>query len=74
MERYLDLMHGRFEERLRFTIDAPPEMRAALVPPMFLQPIVENAVEHGLQPRPDGGLVSIRARRDGEMLRIVVSG
>lgn len=45
IERYLNLMHGRFEERLRFEIKVEPETRGALVPPMLLQLLVENAVE-----------------------------
>ncbi len=72
VERYLDLMHARYEERLLFTIDAEPDARAALVPPMLLQPIVENAVEHGIQPKPGGGRVTVRAWRDGDTLRLAV--
>ena len=72
LERYLQLMHARFEERLRFSIDAPPEVRAALVPPMLLQPLVENAIEHGLGPKLSGGLVLVRAWREGDTLRLAV--
>jgi sensor histidine kinase YesM len=68
VERYLAIMHARFEERVRFQIELEPEVRDALVPPMLLQPIVENAVEHGLQPKPAGGVVTVKAsRREGSV-------
>jgi LytS/YehU family sensor histidine kinase len=73
IERYLRLMHARFEDRVRYEFHIAPETRGALVPPMLLQPIVENAVEHGLQPKPGGGLVVISASRDGETLRLSVA-
>ncbi|RYD77353.1 MAG: hypothetical protein EOP84_15635 [Verrucomicrobiaceae bacterium] len=73
VERYLAIIHARFEEKLRFTVDVAPETRTALVPTFLLQPIVENAVEHGLQPRPDGGMVTIRVRREADILLISVA-
>jgi sensor histidine kinase YesM len=59
--RYLALMNARFEDRLRYSIEITPETYSALVPVLLLQPIVENAIEHGIQQKPDGGSVSIRA-------------
>ncbi len=70
---YLSLMHARFADRLRYKIDVPAGLRSALVPTMLLQPIVENAVEHGLRPKPGGGTINVRAARDGDRLRIEVS-
>jgi two-component sensor histidine kinase len=72
VERYLAIMHARFEERVRFQIDLEPEVRDALVPPMLLQPIVENAVEHGLQPKPAGGVVTVKASRREGFVRLEV--
>jgi LytS/YehU family sensor histidine kinase len=73
VERYLTLLHARFEERLQFSLSAEAESRAALVPSMLLQPLVENAVEHGLQSKPGGGKVTVRAWREENLLRITVS-
>jgi len=58
---YLAIEHARFEERLQFTIDVPKSLRALRVPPMLLQPLVENAVKHGLAPLRQGGAVVISA-------------
>jgi len=59
---YLSLMQIRMEERLRFEIDASAEALAATLPTLLLQPLVENAIEHGLEPKVEGGRVCIRAR------------
>lgn len=58
---YLELLQIRMEERLRFEIDASDEALAATMPTLMLQPLVENAIEHGLEPKIEGGLVRIRA-------------
>ena len=71
--RYLELMHARFDDRLRYQIDVPADLGTARVPAMLLQPLVENAVEHGLRELPAGGCVAVRARRDGDTLRLEVS-
>ena len=52
-------------------LDIPPELEEALVPKMMLQPIVENALLHGLSGQPDGA-VEVRARREGAVLRLTV--
>ena len=59
---YLELLQIRMEERLRFEIDASDEALAATLPTLILQPLVENAIEHGLEPKIEGGRVCIRAR------------
>jgi two-component system sensor histidine kinase LytS len=64
VESYLAIERERFEERLRVVIDVPPTLRRARVPPLVLQPIVENAVKHGIAPIREGGEVTVRARRD----------
>jgi two-component sensor histidine kinase len=59
---YLELLQIRMEERLRFEIDASDDALAATLPTLMLQPLVENAIEHGLEPKIEGGRVRIRAR------------
>jgi len=66
VEAYLAIEHERFEERLTITIDVPEELRFARVPPLIVQPLVENAVKHGIAPRREGGAVTVRARHDVE--------
>ena len=64
VESYLDIERARFEQRLRVTLDVPPGLRSIRVPPLVLQPIVENAVKHGISPQRLGGEVTVRARLD----------
>jgi len=59
---YLELLQIRMEERLQFEIDASDEALAATLPTLMLQPLVENAIEHGLEPKIEGGRVRIHAR------------
>jgi signal transduction histidine kinase len=75
VEAYLGIESARFEERLRVSIDAPRRLRAAPVPPLVLQPLVENAIKHGIAPRREGGEIRIRAESGGrpERLRLSVS-
>lgn len=58
---YLQLLRLRMGERLRFSIEASVLARAAVVPPLLLQPLVENAIRHGLAPKAGGGSVHIHA-------------
>jgi two-component system, LytTR family, sensor kinase len=68
VEAYVRIQEARFGDRLSVGIDATPDCRAALVPHLLLQPIVENAIQHGLAPRAGGGRVTIStARRDGSL-------
>jgi two-component sensor histidine kinase len=73
VERYLAIMHARFEERLRFALDIAPDTDTALVPTLVLQPLVENAVEHGLKNVAGDGLITIRSWRDGAALHLSVA-
>ena len=70
---YLDVLLVRMGARLRYAIDVPQELRAVAMPPMLLQPVVENAIVHGLEPSVSGGEVAIRARREGGAVAIEVS-
>jgi signal transduction histidine kinase len=66
IERYLDIETTRFPDRLRVSLDVPPEVRGAKVPNLILQPIVENAIKHGIAPRVRGGAIEIVARVRGD--------
>jgi len=65
VESYLAIEMARFEDRLRVTIDVPDELKACRIPPLLLQPLVENAIKHGITPRKDGGSVTVTARAEG---------
>jgi LytS/YehU family sensor histidine kinase len=62
VESYLDIERARFEDRLRVRIDVPQALKKIRVPPLLLQPLVENAVKHGIAPVKDGGEVVVSAR------------
>jgi hypothetical protein len=66
VESYLAIEHERFQERLIVSIDVPAELRHARVPPLLLQPLVENAVKHGIAPMRNGGTVTVSARHDAD--------
>jgi LytS/YehU family sensor histidine kinase len=72
VERYLAIEKVRFGERLQFVIDTPSDTLLALVPALVLQPLVENAVRHGLEPKMGGGSLTITARRSDEELVLTV--
>jgi LytS/YehU family sensor histidine kinase len=61
---YLALEQARFEDRLRVRYDVDPQVLGAQVPVLMIQPLVENAVKHGLAPKVGGGTVTLRARVD----------
>jgi sensor histidine kinase YesM len=61
IEPYLDILKVRMEERLEASIDVPEGLRSAEFPPMMLQGLVENAIKHGLEPKPEGGTLSVKA-------------
>ena len=69
---YLDLFQVRMGARLGFAIEADRSLLATEFPPMLLVTLVENAIKHGIEPSGAGGHVTVRARRDGEMLEIAV--
>ena len=69
---YLELMQVRMGSRLRGTLDLPDELRTLPVPPLLLQPLVENAIKHGLEPSVTGGQIEVAARRDGRALVLSV--
>jgi sensor histidine kinase YesM len=70
VRRYLEIEQLRFSDSLRVQINVPQETRMGLVPNLILQPLVENAVKHGVAVRPGGGTIEIVASKIGGSLRI----
>ena len=73
LESYVSIQALRFGERLQMTLDIPEELRAAQVPSLLLQPLVENAIQHGIAKRAGQGLVHVSAASSGQGLTISVS-
>ncbi len=72
LQRYLDIQRARFCERLEVILDIPPDLCRILVPNLILQPLVENAIKHGIAKRVDGGRISVSGRRAGDLLQLRV--
>src|SRR4030081_457120 len=70
LQRYLDIQKVRFAERLQLSVDVPAELFQAQVPTLILQPMVENAVKHGIAKRVQGGAIRIAASRCNGMLTV----
>jgi two-component system sensor histidine kinase AlgZ len=71
-KQYLSIEQLRLGERLRIEwdiADMPPD---ALIPPMVLQPLLENAVYHGIEPRTEPGVITIRIHGDGNQVRLLL--
>jgi len=69
---YISIEQKRFGERLRVEQSVPDELMKALVPALILQPLVENAIRHGIEPRRGPGLISIEAKQEGKHLHLIV--
>ena len=72
VDRYLEIEGLRFQDRLRVTREIAPDVLDAQVPNLILQPLVENAIRHGISVLPKSGRVELRASRRGEQLVIEV--
>jgi sensor histidine kinase YesM len=70
---YLEIEKARFGERLKYQISIEPNAQSVLIPPLVVQPIVENSVRHGIGERTTGGTVSILARNRGGQLVITIA-
>jgi two-component system, LytTR family, sensor kinase len=73
LQRYVDIQKVRFGERLQFSVDIPPEMLRAQVPNLLLQPLVENAIKHGVGRCVAGGAVRVAGACENGTLRLSVS-
>jgi sensor histidine kinase YesM len=69
---YLDILAIRMAGRLAYDIEIDPALRALPAPPMLLQPLVENAIQHGLEPKVEGGRVLLRAQREADAVEVIV--
>lgn len=72
LETYLDIQKMRFADRLQLNVNVPREFLSARVPSLILQPMVENAIEHGIGKRAAGGAIRIAASRDSGLLKLSV--
>ena len=72
LRHYLELLKIRMGDRLQFELDVADDLGSAPLAPMLLQPIVENAIKHGLEPKVEGGTVRVSARRDGSQMVLSV--
>jgi sensor histidine kinase YesM len=73
LRAYLEVLQIRMGARLKFEFDVAPALLQVEFPPMLLQPLVENAITHGLEPKIEGGKIRIAAMLDADNLRISVS-
>ncbi len=73
IEQYLGIMEVRYSDRLRVHWNVPADLRTARVPTFVLQPLVENAIRHGIAKRTDAGRIEIAARRSGDRLVLTVA-
>ena len=69
---YLEIERTRFQDRLEIAYDVQPATLGALVPDLILQPLVENAIRHGVSPNAGTGRIEVRSRRDGEWLDLEI--
>jgi two-component system LytT family sensor kinase len=72
LRRYLDIEEARFRERLKVRFAVDPSVAEICVPALILQPVVENAIKHGLAPQIEGGALAISAHRENGCLQLVV--
>lgn len=73
LQRYLDIQKFRFAERLQVSIELPAELLQLPVPSLILQPLVENAIKHGISRRAEGGAIHVGGSRTDERLTLRVS-
>jgi two-component system LytT family sensor kinase len=73
LERYLTIEQSRLGRRLRVVRQVASGIDGALVPPLLLQPLAENAIQHGIEPRVEPGTLTIRVEREGEKLIMIIA-
>jgi len=69
---YAEIEKARFGERLSLSIDVPPELRSLSIPPMILQPLVENSIKYAVTPRIEGAEIRVSVRKESEQLILSV--
>ncbi|OGR14838.1 MAG: hypothetical protein A2097_11555 [Desulfobacula sp. GWF2_41_7] len=72
VESYLAIENARFGDRIRYKIDVAPDARECPIPPLIIQPLVENAVKHGISVKVNGGMIRIEADREKSILHVRV--
>jgi LytS/YehU family sensor histidine kinase len=72
VERYIEIQKARFRSRLHVEVEIAAVLLDAVVPSFVLQPLVENAIRHGVERRRSGGAIRIEARRSGDSLDLTV--
>lgn|GEM_PF-6408433 len=70
---YLDIEKARFEHRLKVRFDVEPDVLKEKIPTLLLQPLIENALKHGLSPKRNGGTLSIHAKRTDSGFELIVA-
>ena len=70
---FLEVLQVRMGDRLRVELDLPEELAGVEIPPMLVQPVVENAIRHGIEPKVEGGTIALRARRESGHLVLEVA-
>ena len=72
IQAYMNIFKVRMGDRLRYQVDVPDSINDIPFPPMLIQPLVENSIKHGLEPKIEGGEVFIRGEKNEEILRLEV--
>ncbi len=72
VKAYLNIFKVRMEDRLHYKLDVSNGITDQPFPPMLIQPLVENAIRHGIEPKIEGGSITIRARKNGNVLRVEI--
>ena len=72
IQAYLNIFKVRMGDRLQYQIDMPEYLKSNIFPPMLIQPLVENAIKHGLEPKIDGGKIFISGKVNDGRLRLAV--
>lgn len=73
IQAYLDIQVTRMGGRLAYALELPSELAELSLPPMLLQPLIENAIRHGIEPKPGPGRITVAAGREDGQLRLSVS-
>ncbi len=73
VQKYLDLEQARFGERLVYRLEVAPELMDMLLPPLLVQPLIENAVKHGISPKLEGGEVVLRIFRENGRVSVEIA-